>query len=271
MKNPLFWTAFFLFGTMGCGDDTKSGNDEVRIEGSDAGDCSDEADNDLDGLFDCDDDGCAGSPACEEADADADSDSDADADADADSDADADDTGEADADSDADADADADSDSDADADADSDADADDTGGGGEWDCSGAGVCDDRILGSGADMDSMASCSSVSGNVLVYPFSTDIDDTEGMSCLTEVTGDLDFSDIDTLPNLDGLTALTTIGGDLKIWGNDSLSSISGLSSLTTVTGDVEIEGNDVLCRSEVVAFVAGLSVGGSISTGDNGEC
>ena len=93
----------------------------------------------------------------------------------------------------------------------------------------------------------------------------------MGCLTEVSGDLNFSDIDSLPNLDGLTALTTIGGDLTIWGNDTLSDISGLSSLTTVGGDVEIEGNDVLCRSEVDAFVAGLTISGTISIGDNGDC
>ena len=219
MKNHCFWTALVALGALACGEETKSasdsgGTDEVRIEGSEGGDCSDEADNDLDGLFDCDDDGCEGSPACDEADADADD---------------------------------------------------------GWDCSGAGVCSDRTIGSGADMDSMAACSSVDGNIIVYPFSTDIDDTDGMACLTEVTGDLNFSDIDTLTNLDGLTALTTVGGDLKIWGNDSLSSIAGLSALTTVFGDVEIEGNDMLCRSEVSAFVEGLSVSGSVSTGDNGDC
>ncbi len=168
------------------------------------------------------------------------------------------------------ADADADTDADADADADTDADAD-ADGGSAWDCSGAGVCSDRTIGSGADMDSMASCASVAGNVIVYPFSSDIDDTEGMSCLTEVTGDLNFSDIDSLTNLDGLTALTMVGGDLKIWGNDSLLDISGLSSLTTVAGNVEIESNDVLCRSAVNAFVAGLIVSGSISISGNGDC
>ncbi len=47
-----------------------------REEGTRSGDCSDEADNDGDGLFDCDDDGCAGSPACEGGDPDADDDHD---------------------------------------------------------------------------------------------------------------------------------------------------------------------------------------------------
>jgi hypothetical protein len=35
------------------------------VEGQNAGDCSDRADNDLDGLFDCDDETCRGSPVCE--------------------------------------------------------------------------------------------------------------------------------------------------------------------------------------------------------------
>jgi formylglycine-generating enzyme required for sulfatase activity len=38
--------------------------EEKANEGNAAGDCSDDADNDDDGAFDCDDDGCAGSDAC---------------------------------------------------------------------------------------------------------------------------------------------------------------------------------------------------------------
>ena len=34
-------------------------------EGTEPGDCTDRADNDGDGLFDCDDEGCAGSPDCD--------------------------------------------------------------------------------------------------------------------------------------------------------------------------------------------------------------
>lgn len=44
----------------GCGDD---GAPE-RSEGTEVGDCVDRADNDGDGRFDCDDEGCAGSPDC---------------------------------------------------------------------------------------------------------------------------------------------------------------------------------------------------------------
>ena len=37
---------------------------DPRREGVEVGDCTDHADNDMDGAFDCDDDGCAGSPDC---------------------------------------------------------------------------------------------------------------------------------------------------------------------------------------------------------------
>jgi hypothetical protein len=53
-------------------------------EGTQAGDCSDAADNDQDGFFDCEDVGCEGSSDCFEADADTDTDADTDADADTD-------------------------------------------------------------------------------------------------------------------------------------------------------------------------------------------
>jgi hypothetical protein len=103
-------------------------------EGSEPGQCTDGADNDENGKFDCDDPGCAAGPDCKstgdsgepdtsgegDADVDADTDTDTDADADGDTDTDTD----ADADGDTDADADADSDADADADSDADADAD---------------------------------------------------------------------------------------------------------------------------------------------------
>lgn len=39
-------------------------------EGTAAGDCTDDADNDNDGLFDCNDDGCLGAPSCNEDDED---------------------------------------------------------------------------------------------------------------------------------------------------------------------------------------------------------
>ena len=47
---------------LACGDVTVLPGEE--IEGDEPGECTDRADNDADGDFDCDDDGCAGSPDC---------------------------------------------------------------------------------------------------------------------------------------------------------------------------------------------------------------
>ena len=38
--------------------------EDPRVEGTEAGDCSDGADNDGDRLYDCDDPDCAGAPVC---------------------------------------------------------------------------------------------------------------------------------------------------------------------------------------------------------------
>jgi len=45
-----------------------SGDEQEPFEGDDPGECSDDADNDRDGAFDCDDSDCAGSEACGETD-----------------------------------------------------------------------------------------------------------------------------------------------------------------------------------------------------------
>jgi len=97
MRHPLLLpaAAVTLILTLGC---LGIGGDK-DVEGDEAGECSDGADNDQNGQFHCDDEGCAGSPDCDvpadtdsedPADTDTDTDSDADADADADGDADAD-------------------------------------------------------------------------------------------------------------------------------------------------------------------------------------
>ncbi|MCK6520527.1 hypothetical protein L6R49_03710 [Myxococcota bacterium] len=77
-------------------------------EGVEVGDCTNAADDDGDGLFDCDDDGCAGSPDCDGEEPEGDADADGDADSDTDTDADADGDSDSDADSDTDSDSDAD-------------------------------------------------------------------------------------------------------------------------------------------------------------------
>ncbi len=57
---------FTLYLCAGCGDKDDTG--APGYEGDQAGECSDGADNDRDGLYDCDDPDCAASPDCEQTD-----------------------------------------------------------------------------------------------------------------------------------------------------------------------------------------------------------
>jgi len=49
---------------VGCGGESTGERAGLRFEGTEPGDCSDDADNDADGLFDCDDSGCSGASVC---------------------------------------------------------------------------------------------------------------------------------------------------------------------------------------------------------------
>lgn len=87
-----------LFLVLACGNKVDEEGEEitsVAYEGDDAGECSDGADNDQDGLFDCDDDGCSGSPDCNE---DTDAQDTGDTDTDETGDTDTDETGDTDTD-----------------------------------------------------------------------------------------------------------------------------------------------------------------------------
>lgn len=59
MKHTITALGAFLFAAAAC---------TVPVEGQSPGDCTNDADDDADGRFDCDDDGCAGASACQAAD-----------------------------------------------------------------------------------------------------------------------------------------------------------------------------------------------------------
>ncbi len=62
MRRSPFFPSLALLFLAGC--PAAPEDEEARVEGAEGGDCSDGADNDQDGAFDCDDDGCAASPDC---------------------------------------------------------------------------------------------------------------------------------------------------------------------------------------------------------------
>jgi len=61
--HPIFLSA--VIALSGCPAKEEADAEAPRVEGTEAGDCTDGADNDADGLFDCDDDSCSGSPDCQ--------------------------------------------------------------------------------------------------------------------------------------------------------------------------------------------------------------
>jgi formylglycine-generating enzyme required for sulfatase activity len=108
-----------LVGASGCDDrDEEADSDgdadgdpdaySGEYEGDEPGECDDGADNDRDTLFDCNDPGCAGAPACEGGDGDVEGDTDSDIDGDTDGDVDGDVDGDTGGDADSDGDADGD-------------------------------------------------------------------------------------------------------------------------------------------------------------------
>lgn len=66
----------------------------------------------------------------------------------------------------------------------------------------------------------------------------------------------------------LDGLESVGGDLTINRNDALTDLDGLDSLESVGGILNISYNDALCQSLVDACVAGITVSGTVYTGDN---
>jgi len=282
---PALALAACLVTSVSCGDKEDTGaTPPVEYEGDEAGECEDDADNDMDGLFDCDDPDCFGASVCEEADTDTDSDADSDTDTDSDSDADSD------------------TDSDADTDADTDVEC--------VPCKG-----NYILYNGHDLAEAARCESISGNLNAYGLDwvTDLElpclstvageltisaneslvtltglsnlqlvgglmfsdnpaitSFDGMAHLTSISGYLDIMDNDRLNSLDGLSGLTSVNY-LYIYNNDALESIQGLSSLASVgTDGVVIAYNDRLCQADAEALIAGVEVAGSVSIYSNGE-
>lgn len=72
---------------------------------------------------------------------------------------------------------------------------------------------------------------------------------------------------SLEELTGLEGVLMVGS-LHISSNARLRSLAGLAGLVRVDGDLTITGNPMLSEAEVLAFVARVSVGGTIDVSGN---
>jgi len=89
-------------------------------------------------------------------------------------------------------------------------------------------------------------------------------------LTDVEGDLLFSDNDGLLSMRGLSGLVRLGGSLEISEHDHLMTLEGLSSLSEVSGDLRITNNPELSAQDVNDLLEQVEqVAGETSISGNG--
>ena len=76
-------------------------------------------------------------------------------------------------------------------------------------------------------------------------------------------------LEVIESLAGLESLETLG-ELHIFGNEILADIDALAGLVSVEGDLLIEQNPFVSPMAVASLVAGVDVGGLVSTSNNGD-
>ena len=105
----------------------------------------------------------------------------------------------------------------------------------------------------ADLDGLSNLQDISSTFVVSqnPALTNLD---GLSNVTSIGSYWHISYNDSLVDLDGLSNVPRVGGGMNISYNPSLLDIDGLSSVASVSGGLLIGYNDRLCQSSVDAFM-----------------
>ena len=119
-----------------------------------------------------------------------------------------------------------------------------------------------------DIDALSNVTEITGTVTIRNNSK-LGDVNGLESLTKVGGDLalgfqDFADVD------GLSSVIEVGGLFNIDNLNSLTDLGGLTLLTTVGGDLQMYQNTSLCKTVVDAYVATVSVAGTVVAKNNNE-
>jgi len=133
-----------------------------------------------------------------------------------------------------------------------------------------------------DIDSFAAdypgCTELTDNLVVYDYSNQITNLDGLSVLTSIAGDLRIEGTN-ITNIEGLSNLNFVGGNVEIYKNNNLTSLTGLENLNTIVGDLiigrmgfddfdnyENQGNAPL--NNLTALGDLDSLGGNLSIGGN---
>ncbi len=118
--------------------------------------------------------------------------------------------------------------------------------------------DVRITGEG-DVDRIAGCISISGNLVID--SASVADLSALDGLESIGGSLVIRESSQLASLAGLQSLTRIGGDLIVDYNGQLADLSALGLLAAIGGDLRIRANQALASLEGLGRLR--EVGGSL--------
>ena len=90
---------------------------------------------------------------------------------------------------------------------------------------------------------------------------------GLNALLDIPGYVFIGDNPALEKVSGLSSLLSVGEFTTIARNDVLVDIAGLSAMISVAADVVVIGNPQLPQCRVDAWLADVSVGGTVDVRD----
>ena len=108
---------------------------------------------------------------------------------------------------------------------------------------------------------------VSGDIIVHG-NTSLRTARAFADLQHVGGSFRYEGNTAFAQWDGLRFLSTVGGDFVIRDHPALLALPAMAELGDIGGDVVLTGNDTLDPAEVQALVDQLTVGGSVTLGDD---
>jgi hypothetical protein len=108
------------------------------------------------------------------------------------------------------------------------------------------------------------CTTINGNVSISGGT--ISNLNGLSVITEITGQLNINNSPLLNSISGLSGITSIGSAIDIDNNDLLVTLTGLNNLSSIGGSLRIVYNNAL--TDITSLNKLTKVNGFLSVGVN---